>query len=173
MSNLILGLDPGTRKTGFGVLSQEKGVLRHVAHGVIDLPERLPLAERLNRLALELDTVFTRFKPSVASVEKIFFGVNADSAFKLGHARGVCLMMVARHGAGLHEYAARFVKKCVTGSGAATKDQVQLVVGQLLKLKTLPTFDASDALALAITHSREAEAQGLIRKAQRAMEREL
>jgi crossover junction endodeoxyribonuclease RuvC len=169
MSNLILGLDPGTRRTGFGVIALEKNGLRHVAHGVIDLPEKRPLGERLHLLAEELDKVFTKHAAACAVIEKIFFGINADSAFKLGHARGVCLMMAARHKADIHEYAARFVKKSVTGSGAATKDQVQLMIGQVLALKIAPAFDASDALALAVTHSREYE----IKLRLKAMERDL
>lgn len=169
MSNLILGLDPGTRRTGYGVISVEKGGLRHVDHGVIDLPEKRSLGERLYILSEELNKVFARHNPETAVIEKIFFGVNADSAFKLGHARGVCLMIAARHASFIHEYAARFVKKCVTGSGAASKDQVQLMIGKVLGLKTAPAFDASDALALAVTHSREFETQARIR----VMERDL
>jgi crossover junction endodeoxyribonuclease RuvC len=169
MSNLILGLDPGTRRTGYGVIALEKGHPRHVDHGVIELPESRPLGERLNMLASELDKIFERHSPATTVVEKIFFGVNADSAFKLGHARGVCLLIAARHASRTEEYAARFVKKCVTGSGAATKDQVQLMIGRVFALKSLPAVDASDALALAVTHSREFETQARLR----AMERDL
>lgn len=171
MSNLILGLDPGSRRTGFGVISAAGGTLRHVDHGVIELKETWPLPQRLHVLSEELHKVFARHGAAETVVEKIFFGKNADSAFKLGHARGVCLMLAGRHGHSVHEYAARFVKKCVTGSGAASKDHVQLVIGQLLGLRAGSLiYDASDALALAVTHARESENQALVR---RAMERNL
>jgi len=171
MSNLILGLDPGSRRTGFGVISTAGGTLRHIDHGVIELKESWPLPQRLHVLSEELHKVFARVGAAEAVVEKIFFGKNADSAFKLGHARGVCLMLAARHQAAVHEYAAKFVKKSVTGSGAASKDQVQLVIGRLLGIQAEALIhDASDALALAVTHARESESQALIR---RAMERNL
>ncbi len=143
------------------------GELRAVDHGVIVLNETWSLARRLEALAVGLDTVFARHKIVHTVVEKIFFGKNADSAFKLGHARGVCLLMAAKHGSEVHEYAARFVKKCVTGSGAASKDHVQLVVRAVLSMRSSEEmgFDASDALALAVTHAREFENQARIRAA--------
>lgn len=171
MSNLILGLDPGSRRTGFGLITASAGQLRHVDHGVIELNESWALPRRLDVLAEKLQQVFALHPATQTVVEKIFFGKNADSAFKLGHARGVCLMLAGRHGHSVHEYAARFVKKCVTGSGAASKDHVQLVIGQLLGLRAGSLiYDASDALALAVTHARESENQALVR---RAMERNL
>ena len=171
MSNLILGLDPGSRCTGFGVISIIDGDLRHVDHGVIQLQENWSLARRLNKLSEQLELVYRRHPIAMTAVERIFFGKNADSAFKLGHARGVCLLAAARNGTDVHEYAARFVKKCVTGSGAASKDHVQLVIGNLLGLKAgFAALDASDALALAVTHARESDNQARIRS---AMERSL
>ncbi len=170
MSNLILGVDPGSRRTGFGVILVTDGDLHHVDHGVIELQEKWSLGERLRVLSEELELIYRKHVIRMTVVEKIFFGKNADSAFKLGHARGVCLLASARNGAEVHEYAARFVKKCVTGSGAASKDHVQLVIGNLLGLKTAVALDASDALALAVTHAREAEGQARIRQ---AMERSL
>jgi crossover junction endodeoxyribonuclease RuvC len=171
MSNLILGLDPGTRITGFGIISVTEGTLRHVDHGVIPLKESWPLAQRLKVLSEQLEPIFQKYVIRRTVVERIFFGKNVDSAFKLGHARGVCMLAASRNGSEVYEYAARFVKKCVTGSGASTKDHVQLVIGNLLGLRSgFAALDASDALALAITHARESENQARI---QSAMERSL
>ncbi len=172
---MILGLDPGTRVAGFGVLTIQGGELRVADHGVITLNESWSLARRLEALATGLEAVYARHKIIHTAVEKVFFGKNADSAFKLGHARGVCLLQAAKHGSDVHEYAAKFVKKCVTGSGAASKDHVQLVVRAVLGMSGAPmALDASDALALAITHAREAENQERIRVAMsRAGVREL
>ncbi len=166
MSNLILGLDPGSRRTGYGVVRSSGDDIAFVDAGVIELSEGVPLEVRLYRLSLALENLYARHGQLVTVVEKIFFGKNADSAFKLGHARGICLMSAARAGSQVEEYAARFVKKCVTGSGAASKDHVQLVVQALLGLKSKRmALDASDALALAITQAREAGNRERIRSA--------
>lgn len=154
MSDLILGLDPGTRKTGYGVIEVQAQGLLHVANGVIHLNESWSLSERLKVLHAQLQLLFARFHFHTVVVEKIFFGKNVDSAFKLGHARGVCLVAAAQAGVPLEEYAARFVKKCVTGSGAASKETVQMMVVAVLKMKSQNfALDASDALSLAITHA--------------------
>ncbi len=167
MNDIILGLDPGTRRAGFGVIHVSGDKLTHIEHGVISMNETWPLSERLKVLQNSLNEVFDRHKIASAVVEKIFLGRNADSAFKLGHARGVCLVAAAHHGAAVEEYAARYVKKCVTGSGAASKEHVQLVVFQILGLKqTLKlAFDASDALSLAVTHARVRESGARMRQA--------
>ncbi len=168
---MILGLDPGSRYCGYGLIDQNGDQIRALDYGTISLPEHLPLPVRLNLLSEELTKIFTRHAIRQAVVERVFFGKNADSAFKLGHARGVCLMMAARFGVDVHEYAARFVKKCVTGSGSATKDQVQLMMRHLLNLPSVDLgVDATDALALAVTHVRDQESRERVR---RAMERTL
>lgn len=155
MSTLILGLDPGSRRTGYGLIAVNGDRLKHVEHGVIDLNADDLMPSRLAQLSEELETIFKRHTIAYAVVEKVFFGKNADSAFKLGQARGVCVLAAARNQVVVEEYAARYVKKCVTGSGAAAKDQVQLVVFNLLGLKPAAiAFDATDVLALAITHAR-------------------
>lgn len=166
LSEIILGLDPGTRHAGFGLIRVTGDRLEHLDHGVIRLNEKWNLSERLRRLHEELHKIYAQFSVKTTVVEKIFFGKNADSAFKLGHARGVCLLVSAQHGVLVEEYAARYAKKCVTGSGAASKDHVQLVVMNLLGLRSAPlAFDASDALALAVTHARVKDANSLMRKA--------
>jgi crossover junction endodeoxyribonuclease RuvC len=155
LKDLILGLDPGSRHTGYGVIAADGENLTYVSHGVIDLKENWSLGERLRVLHLELDAVFAKFAPKTAVIEKIFFGKNADSAFKLGHARGVCLLSATQNGAFVEEYAARFVKKCITGSGAADKGQVQTMVFAHLRVQPIKlAFDATDALSLAVTHAR-------------------
>lgn len=166
MADLILGLDPGSRRTGYGVVSVEGDSLKHVAHGVIALKDSFSFAERLGILQAELQSLFHRFAIQTTVVERIFFGKNADSAFKLGHARGVCIAVSAQARVPIEEYAARYVKKSVTGSGAASKDHVQMIVLALLGLKpqTLQ-LDASDALSLAITHARMREINARLKQA--------
>ena len=156
MKDMILGLDPGSRFTGYGIIEVDGDHIAHVHHGVITLKENWPLFERLRVLHLELGELFGRYASvKQASVEKIFFGKNADSAFKLGHARGVCVLAAGLHGATVAEYAARFVKKCITGNGAAGKDQVQLMIFNQLRIQARElAFDATDALSLAVTHAR-------------------
>ena len=166
MSEIILGIDPGTRRCGFGLIAKHGDQLTHVDHGVINMRESWTLGERLRWLDAEMKKLYQQFPIKHTVVEKIFFGKNADSAFKLGHARGVCLLLAAQHEARVAEYAATFVKKCVTGSGAASKDHVQLVVFNLLRVTSrgLP-HDASDALSLAVTHARVSDAEALVARA--------
>lgn len=166
LSEVILGLDPGSRHTGYGLIKLNGDRLEHLDHGVIHLPVEGSLAVRLKRLQEELHKIYTQYPVSSTAVEKIFFGKNADAAFKLGHARGVCLLVSAQHGVALEEYAARYVKKCVTGSGSASKDHVQLVVMNILELRSAPVaLDASDALALAVTHARVKDVNARMKKA--------
>jgi len=170
-NDLILGLDPGSRRTGFGLVNVQCDRVTHVEHGVIRLREEWSMPERLKQLQDGLLTIYARHRIATTVVEKIFFGKSADSAFKLGHARGVCLLASAQHGVPVAEYAARYVKKCVTGSGAASKDHVQLVITNLLRVPAgNMAFDAFDALALALTHSRLRETNARLK---RALEREL
>lgn len=167
LKDLILGLDPGSRFTGIGIVAVDGDHVEYVHHEVIHLAEKWPLHERLRVLHVELVGVFGRFKIHSVAVEKIFFGKNADSAFKLGHARGVCLLAAAAHGAVVEEYAARFVKKCITGSGAADKNQVQMMILNLLRMGSSVgqlAFDATDALSLAVTHARMRESTERVRR---------
>jgi crossover junction endodeoxyribonuclease RuvC len=152
---LILGIDPGSRVTGFGLLKVDmsSGQVRHLSHGVIVLPEAKPLWQRLSVLSENLQSLFEKYRPGIVAVEKIFLGKNADSAFKLGHARGVVLAVAAAQKAEVFEYATRVVKKGVTGRGSASKEEVAFLVQRLLSLKKIETLDASDALALALHHA--------------------
>ncbi len=157
----ILGLDPGSYHTGFGVISLEGHKLKHIEHGVISAPKTLDFLRRIEIIGLEISKLVERISPSITVVEKIFLGKNADSAFKLGHIRGVCLLEALKRNSEIVEYAARSVKKGITGSGAASKEQVQMMLYAALGLKLTQSvkLDASDALSLCFYHARTIEFQ--------------
>lgn len=151
---IALGIDPGTLKLGWGVVERSGSRMRHVAHGVVRLDGKAPLPNRLHRIDDELGVVIARFSPDVGSVESLFFHKDAQAAAKLGHARGVVLLSLARAGVRIAEYAPARVKLTVAGRGGADKRQVAMVLRTLLALPDLPPGDAADALALAVTHLR-------------------
>lgn len=153
---LVLGVDPGTRRLGWGLVRGEGNRAVHVAHGVLRACERLPLAERLLTLERGLLEVIERYAPSVGSVETLFFHKDAQAAAKLGHARGVVLLSLQREGVSIFEYQPARVKSMITGRGRAEKSQVAQMVKMLLNLASMPEEDAADALALALTHLRRA-----------------
>lgn len=165
---IVLGVDPGTRRLGWGVVARDGNRIRHLGHGVLVLPAERPLAERLTLIEQGLCEVIARFRPQASSVESIFFNKDAQAAAKLGHARGVVLLCCARMGLSVAEYAPARVKRTVTGHGAADKRQVALLVRAMLALDTLPPSDAADALALALTHLRQAPlAEAVLKAAER------
>jgi len=149
----ILGLDPGLRATGWGVLDCRGNRLSHVADGVLVAPVRAPLAERLAALFAGLTRLIEDFRPDEAAVEETFASVNGASTLKLGQARGIALLAPALAGLAVAEYAANLVKKSVTGVGHADKTQVQAMVARLLPGAALKSPDAADALAAAICHA--------------------
>lgn len=151
---LVLGVDPGTRHLGWGIVRSEGTRVSHVAHGVLSPGEDLPLSERLLLLHDGLAEVVARERPVAAAVESLFFHKDAQAAAKLGHARGVVLLCLERARLPFAEYAPAHIKKTVAGNGAADKKQVALVVSALLRLPEPPKSDAADALAIAITHAR-------------------
>lgn len=151
---IALGIDPGTRHLGWGVVRSEGNRLQHVAHGVIDASASLPLAARLDVIDRALATVIATHRPSVGSVETLFFHRDAQAAAKLGHARGVALLSLARAGVEVFEYAPAHVKRVIAGKGNAEKSQVARMIQALLALDEIPRSDAADALALAVTHCR-------------------
>lgn len=154
----ILGVDPGSLFTGFGaVRAGEGGELTFLTCGVIQPPTGAVFNERIGVIASELEALLERLQPDVVVIEKVFLGKNADSAFKLGHARGVAVAASVCAGAEVVEYAARAVKKGITGNGAAMKEQVQSVLFAALGLRGSARADASDALALAYFHARNLE----------------
>jgi len=149
----ILGLDPGLRRTGWGVVAVEGARLRHVAHGVIAPLERAPLSDRLLAVFLAVSAVIAEHAPDEAAVEETFMTANGSSTLKLGHARAAAMIAPAAAGLIVAEYAAKVVKKAVVGTGGADKDQVAFMIARLLPTAGAPTADAADALAVAICHA--------------------
>src|SRR5579875_2199062 len=166
----IIGLDPGLRRTGWGVIVCEGARLRHVAHGVVAPPESAPFADRLLHLFEALAEVIAAHAPHEAAVEEVFVNMNPSSTLKLGHARAAALIAPARAGLSVAEYAPRQVKKAVVGAGAADKTQVAFMVRRLLPTAGEVTADAADALAVAVTHAhlRAASARASFETALRA-----
>jgi crossover junction endodeoxyribonuclease RuvC len=150
---VILGIDPGSRKTGFGVLQMEGGKARYLTSGIIKLPTESALPVRLGVLFDSLAQIIDEFQPVEASVEQVFMARSADSALKLGQARGAAVVACVTRGLSVHEYSARQIKQAVVGTGAADKTQVQHMVKTLLGLAAAPKEDAADALAAALCHA--------------------
>jgi crossover junction endodeoxyribonuclease RuvC len=149
----ILGLDPGLGTTGWGLIRAEGNRLGHIANGQIRTDTSAPLPQRLSRLAEQLESIIAEHRPDVAAVEEVFVNANPQSTLKLGQARGVVIMIGARAGLDVGEYAARLVKKAVVGVGNAEKAQVHAMVSRLLPGAKIAGPDAADALAVAITHA--------------------
>lgn len=154
---LIMGIDPGSQNTGFGIIKVDGNRIEHISHGVISVPPSLEFNERIGIIAAEVEILMERIQPQITVIERIFLGKNADSAFKLGHARGVIVASAIRSGAEVIEYATRVVKRGITGNGNADKDQVQAVLFASLGIRERAKADASDALALAYYHARQIE----------------
>jgi crossover junction endodeoxyribonuclease RuvC len=149
----ILGLDPGLRRTGWGVVQVDGARLAHLAHGVVAPDAAAPLSERLLALHLALVAVVARWAPDEAAIEETFVTANGSSTLKLGHARAAAMLAPAAAGLPVAEYAAKVVKKALVGTGAADKDQIAFMVARLLPAAGGPTQDAADALAVAICHA--------------------
>ncbi len=157
----ILGLDPGLRRTGWGVVAVEGSRLVHVAHGVVAPSDTLGLAERLLVLFEAISEIIVLHGPDEAAVEETFMTANGASTLKLGHARAAAMIAPARAGLPVAEYAAKVVKKAVVGTGNADKHQVAFMIARLLPSAGAPTADAADALAVAITHAHARTARRL------------
>jgi len=149
---IILGIDPGSRKTGFGIIEAEAGRIRYLSSGVIRLPA-VALPERLRVIAESVGELIELHCPAELAVEQVFMARSAGSALKLGQARGAAIVPCVTAGLAVSEYSARQIKKAVVGTGAADKLQVQHMVTYLLKLPAPPQEDAADALAAAICHA--------------------
>lgn len=148
---IILGIDPGSRLTGYGVIRQHGGKFEYIASGCI----RMTLTEMPDRLKQIFDGVsqiIQQTQPTVFAIEQVFMARNPDSALKLGQARGAAIVAAKFAGLDVYEYSARQVKQSVVGTGAAAKEQVQHMVKSLLKLPANPQADAADALAVALCH---------------------
>lgn len=150
--SIILGIDPGSIRTGYGIIQIDKNTLSHVTHGTIhakgdDVPSRL------HHIYRELCDIIAAYKPHEAGIEEVFMQVNVQSALKLGQARGAALIAMAQFGLWIAEYSPRTIKKTAVGYGAASKEQVQFIIRAELKLTQSPQADAADALAIAICHA--------------------
>lgn len=149
---LILGIDPGSRVTGFGVIRSQGSTCEYVASGCIRTGGG-PLHERLHIVFCSVRDVIAMYQPTDLSIERVFMARNADSALKLGHARGAAIVAAMEKGLAINEYSATQVKQAIVGTGRADKLQVQSMVMNLLKLTQKPQIDASDALAIALCHA--------------------
>lgn len=149
----LIGIDPGLRFTGWGVIDVEGNRLIHVADGVIATDGEEPVPSRLCALYDALTALIQTHRPTEAAVEETYVNRNGSSTLKLGYARGVALLAPALEGLAVSEYGAMAVKRAVVGTGAATKEQVEMMVRRLLPAATIRRADASDALAVAICHA--------------------
>ena len=149
----ILGLDPGLRRTGWGVVVAEGSRLRWVAHGVVTPPDTAPLSERLLWLLEKVGEVCAAHDCDEAAIEEVFVNVNPASTLKLGHARAAVMLAPARAGLSVAEYSPNLIKKAVVGAGHADKGQIAFMVRRLLPASGDVKADAADALAVAITHA--------------------
>lgn len=153
MAVRIIGVDPGLRRTGWGMIVSDGSRLIHVEHGVIASDPTLPMAERLLSLHTGLAEVISRHQPGEAGIEETFVNRDAVASLKLGHARGAALLAISGAGLVCGEYAPNRVKKSVVGRGHADKKQIAAMVSMLLNIPEPSPSDAADALAVAITHA--------------------
>jgi crossover junction endodeoxyribonuclease RuvC len=149
---IILGVDPGSRITGYGVIRADGRHIEYIDSGCIRVGEK-PMSERLQTIFQSLATLIGEYRPEEFAIEQVFMARNPDSALKLGQARGAAIVSAANSGLAVHEYSARQVKQAVVGKGGADKSQVQHMVQVLLSLSRKPQADAADALAIALCHA--------------------
>jgi crossover junction endodeoxyribonuclease RuvC len=158
----VLGIDPGTATTGYGVVGEVQGELQPLAFGVIKTPANQPLPRRLQLIYRAISDLAEEWKPTAAAVEELFFSRNVRTAMSVGHARGVTLLALANAGLDVAEYTPLAIKQAVTGYGNADKAQMQEMVRLLLRLDKVPRpDDAADALAVAICHLHSARLAAL------------
>lgn len=150
---VILGIDPGSRITGYGLIKEGKRTIEYLDSGCIRTQIDGPLSEKLLQIYNGICHLMDQYSPDEVAIEQVFMHQNPSSALKLGHARGVAMVAAASHRVKVSEYSPREIKQTVVGYGAAEKDQVKHMVIQLLALNSAPQTDAADALAIAICHS--------------------
>lgn len=150
---IILGIDPGSRITGYGLIKESNRQIEYVDSGCIRTSPDGELSQKLLEIYDGICELMEQYEPSEVAIEQVFMHQNPNSALKLGHARGVAMVAAASHRVKVSEYSAREIKKTVVGYGAAAKDQVNHMVVKLLTLSKPPQNDAADALAIAICHS--------------------
>ncbi|MEG2317850.1 MAG: crossover junction endodeoxyribonuclease RuvC [Rikenellaceae bacterium] len=152
-SRIIMGIDPGTNKMGYGVISVCGGEARYITMGYISIPSTLPTYKKLEVIFSRVDEIMSTYCPSEVAYEAPFFGKNIQSMLKLGRAQGVAMAAAIKHGATIFEYAPRKIKIAITGKGGASKEQVANLLKAILKLEELPkNLDSTDGLAVALCH---------------------
>ena len=151
---IILGIDPGTNITGYGIIKYEKSACKKIASGIIRLPSSKPIPSRLKIIYEELNNLMKKYKPDEFAIETAFYGKNVQSAMKIGYARGVSILAAVHNEIPTNEYSPREVKKSVVGKGAASKEQVSYMIRSLLNIKANGIkSDETDALAIALCHA--------------------
>ncbi len=149
---LVLGVDPGSRVTGYGLVEKQGTCLTCLRSGTIDISGEVPFYQRIHRIYNSMLEIMKSHRPDELAIEDVFFAKNVKSAIKLGHARGAVLIAAVESGMRIFEYAPMEIKKAVAGYGSASKDQVRCMIRLMLRLQVDPPLDASDALATAICH---------------------
>lgn len=162
---IVLGVDPGSHRLGFGAVYRKGSRYVHVAHGVVRAPTAAALPERLRVIADGLERAIAQVKPQVVAIEQAFFHRDAHAALVIGHARGVAMLMAARASVTVVEYPPALVKRTVVGNGRADKDQVNAMIRAILGLTEAPAEDAADALAVAVCHASTAAFTNATRRA--------
>lgn len=157
----ILGIDPGSRVTGFGIIEVHKNQHKYITSGCIRLKSNCP-HENLDQIFSGIHHVITEYCPGDAAIEQIFMHNNPASAIKLGQARGAAIVAMTQKGLAVSHYSARQIKQSVVGYGAAKKEQIQIMVCKLLNLSGMPQADAADALAVAICHANSRGLGGIL-----------
>lgn len=150
---IILGVDPGTNFTGFGVINCSNNNFNRITHGIIRLPSSKPLSLKLEIIYNELDKLIKLHLPDEFAIETAFYGKNVQSAMKIGYARGVAILAAVHNKIPTSEYSPREVKKSIVGNGAASKEQVSYMIKTLLTIRSKMKYDESDALAIALCHA--------------------
>jgi len=161
---IILGIDPGSRITGYGIISKEGNRLIHIDNGAIFTQSAKDFPQRLEQIFTGLSAVIAQYRPDAVAVENVFLAKNAQSALKLGQARGAAIVAAVNVGLSVFEYTALQVKQAVVGSGRAEKVQVQQMIKALLNLPEVAQEDASDALAVAVCHAHSAGMNSILKR---------
>jgi crossover junction endodeoxyribonuclease RuvC len=149
---LVLGADPGSRVTGYGLVEKDNNQMTCIDAGTISSPAKLPFYERIHKIFQSMVEVMSHYRPQEMAIEDVFFAKNVKSSLKLGHARGAVLIAAVQCGVRIFEYTPLEIKQSTVGYGRATKEQVRSMVQLILNLKDKPNLDTSDALATAICH---------------------
>ena len=164
--NIVIGIDPGSLRTGYGIVCQDGTRLIHIHSGIIDVRKETSIDQRLKKIQDQLDEVIKNHRPNMAALETVFYAKNVKSAITLAHARGVALCTAAQNLLSIYEYSPLSVKEACVGYGRATKDQIQTMVLRLLGIskKEIQSFDQTDALAIGICHLHSNQIQQKISK---------